>query len=134
MNMKKVSGRTSWAIGRGLRESEAMPAIVLSCAILTFANTVAATPSRKGTPGVQVITVCMNVAEFEGFLKTTKDAPIRMYHDQLLMHQVLSRAVGLNYASQIVGGDGYVEGPDSESIGSAAATLYEVRPSYHINI
>ena len=97
--------------------------------ILTYANTMTETPSRRADPGVQVISVCLSVPALTklGFLTNTEEMLIKMKHDPVLLHVVMSQVVGLNYASQIVGGGGFAEGPQSNNVGFAACEIYEVK-------
>ncbi len=104
-----------------------MPEIVLSCVILMHANTVAATPSRRAEPGLQIITVCVNMTEFQNIQKHGEEVIERMTKDDVFLGQIKSKAVGLNYASQIVGGGGYLEGPGGDDIGVAATIICKVR-------
>ncbi len=110
-----------------------MPEIVLSFVILMHANSMTATPSRRAEPGLQVITVCVSVTEFQNLQKHGKEdlrlVLERMAKDNVFLGQIKSKTVGLNYASQIVGGGGYLEGPGSDEIGVAAAIICKVRVS-----
>ena len=127
MALRKTGKRTTWAIGRAMTED--VPEMVLACVILTYAKTMAATPSRKANPGVQVIAVAVNVAALEKFkiLSDPMDVLPRIQRDRLLLNEVLRDAVGLNYVTQIAGGGGYVQGPHADTIGFAACTIYKVR-------
>ncbi len=126
--MRNVPGRASWAIGRAHTTNEQQPEMVLACVILTYAKTSTETPSRRAEHGVQVISVCLSVPALTklGFLTNTEEMFRRMKLDPLLLHTVMSQVVGLNYASQSVGGGGLAEGPQSNNVGFAACEIYEV--------
>ncbi len=121
--------RKSWAIGRALSTNEQQPEMVLACVILTYAKTMAETPSRRAEFGVQVIPVCLSVPALTklGFLTNTEEMFSRMKQDPFLLHTAMSEVAGLNYASQIVGGGEVAEGPQSNDIGFAACEIYEVK-------
>ncbi len=108
--------------------SDDMPQMVLSCVILMYADAMAATSSRKAQPGVQIVAVCVNVPGLEkfGILSDAVSVLSRMQHDPMLLHDVLHEAVGLNFASQIVGGGDYVDSPHVDSIELATFTIYQV--------
>ncbi len=121
--------RSSWAIGRNISENAGMPEMVMVCAILTHAKTVQTTPSRRADPGVQLLIVGASVDELSkfGLLVNTHAMITRMKQDPVFLRDVLSQAVGLNYASQIAGGTDFVGGQNSDIIGYAATCLYKVR-------
>ena len=126
--MKKAHRRASWAISRAM--SDDMPNMVFACVVLTYASTMAATPNRKGNPGVQLLAVCVSVTGLEkfgiGFLSDAVGVLSRMQDDPMLLHDVLREAVGLNYTSQITGGGDYIEGPHVDSIELATMAVYKV--------